>query len=145
MFNVWKSKLKKHEDRQQGEASQHYRHYKRALAKQNMKEMKEHKDLRERELENLSKNTPVHGQNAFINAQMTKTQYQNKSGIAGITPGADRLNQHSRLSKTAEDDGFASRESRDSHALPTKVKLAQSTTPGGMILHPPQHQGFKTF
>jgi alpha-tubulin suppressor-like RCC1 family protein len=33
VFNVWKNKLKKHEEREQGVASQHYRHQKRALAK----------------------------------------------------------------------------------------------------------------
>ena len=37
VFNAWKAKLKKHEERQQTVASQEYRHQKRVIAKQLLK------------------------------------------------------------------------------------------------------------
>ncbi len=52
VFNIWKSKLKKHEDRQQAAASQQYRHHKRALAKQKFRNNKE----REQETSSKSQN-----------------------------------------------------------------------------------------
>ena len=42
VFNAWKAKLKKHEERQQTVASQEYRHQKRVIAKQLLKQNKEY-------------------------------------------------------------------------------------------------------
>jgi len=77
VFNIWKSKLKKHEDRQQTVASQHWRHEKRTLAKQKFK------NNREREGEAVAKSqnlTTGFGTSAFANPQavVSRTQYQQK-------------------------------------------------------------------